>query len=73
MKKFVRGLAPIRANRATGRQKKFTADDIMLLLSQIGELKGSKVAFSETPEGDIQFIVGDTAYQIVDDLSPYLV
>lgn len=68
MKRLVRERASIRANQAAGGQQKFTADDVVLLLSQINELSGSKISTSETPEGNIQFTIGNTAYQIIDDL-----
>lgn len=48
-------------------QAKFTADDIVDLLSQIEELKDRDVYCSKSSDGNTTFVVGNSAYRIVED------
>ena len=44
----------------------FTAEEVAQLLSQIYELRDCHIAFGQSPEGIIQFEVGDSVYQLMD-------
>ena len=48
-------------------QRRYTADDIVNLLSQIDELKDYDVYCSKSSDGNTTFIVGSSAYRIVED------
>lgn len=48
-------------------QARYTADDIVNLLSQIDELKDRNVYCSKSSDGNTTFIVGNSAYRIVED------
>lgn len=48
-------------------QAKYTADDIVGLLSQIDELKDRNVYCSKSSDGNTTFVIGNSAYRIVKD------
>ena len=48
-------------------QRKYTADEIVDLLSQIEELADYNVYCSKSNDGNTTFIVGNSAYKIVED------
>lgn len=48
-------------------QAKYTADDILGLLSQIDELKDRNVYCSKSDDGNTTFVVGNSAYRIVEN------
>ena len=48
-------------------QYKYTADEIVDLLSQIEELKDRNVYCSKSSDGNTTFVVGNSAYRIVED------
>lgn len=48
-------------------QRKYTSDEIVDLLSQIEELKDYNVYCSKSSDGSTTFIVGKSAYKIVED------
>ena len=48
-------------------QHKYTADDIVNLLSHIEELKECSIFILRHKEGKVTFVVGNSAYRIVQD------
>lgn len=42
----------------------FTPDDIIELLSHIDELKNTNISLTETPDGILEFTIGNSAYQM---------
>ena len=61
MKRLIRADAAIYANQPP----RFTPDEIVQLLSRIEELKDLDIAHDETPDGILEFHVGDYTYQII--------
>lgn len=65
MKKIIRSVNA--SSQVTSSQKSkgvliFTPEDIIGLLSQIPELQDLKMGFRESPDGSLQFAVGDTEF-----------
>lgn len=46
-------------------QQLFTPKEVAELLSEIKELKNCKVSIKRTPDNELEYIVGDSAYQIL--------
>ena len=46
-------------------QRLFTPKEVAELLSEIRELKNYKVSIKRTPDNELEYIVGDSAYQIL--------
>ena len=49
----------------------FTPSDVALLLSCIQELNGYPISLNESPEGVLEFIIGDSIYEFADDSVVY--
>ena len=70
MKRLVRNR--ITASGTTAKSdRRFSAMEITQLLSEIEELKEYNIIFSEAPNGNIQFTIGNCMYEMSgDDLQP---
>ena len=43
----------------------FSVTQILELLSQIAELRGKDISAEPAPSGDLRFLIGDSAYEIM--------
>lgn len=49
---------------------KFTPMDVTQLLGEIEELKNTSIDLSETPDGDLEFTIGENVYHLVGSGKP---
>lgn len=47
----------------------FKPSEVLQLISEIDELRGYKISLEKSSNGNMQFVVGDSVYQVVNDVS----
>lgn len=63
---MVRVIRPITASTNVDKDYSFTPSEVLDLLQQIDELKGSNISLEELSKGNLQYVIGNSVYKVTD-------